>query len=312
MLDYTLLSVDELSRPLLERARDAQKTKTVQLTPIDAVGPGELRSRPFSDAATEISKEIYDAVENHPAYQVNAACLPSPKLRSKLREIVDGVIPCATLEAGGQNSWNPKRDVSYHGIQLVRITDTWTSQHSGTVWMDDKVVQVERSTELCGTQKHLPILAHAVAGDDVGISALKSVVCQCIAENMPIVVKPRHGANSAHVYIWPNPEEVGEEQILASVDVALNTFDKTWEKENWQLGQVPRGVLVQPMYSSMVPTENLSSCSGRALGIAGFHKALELSVHVIFGAVVGGALSSYPSISGLHEMVRFKFGTQRI
>eukprot|EP00747_Dinoflagellata_sp_TGD_P017049 gnl/TRDRNA2_/TRDRNA2_125556_c0_seq1.p1 gnl/TRDRNA2_/TRDRNA2_125556_c0~~gnl/TRDRNA2_/TRDRNA2_125556_c0_seq1.p1 ORF type:complete len:293 (-),score=36.68 gnl/TRDRNA2_/TRDRNA2_125556_c0_seq1:37-915(-) len=160
--------------------------------------------------------------------------------------------------------------------------------------MDDKFAQVSRSTEMCGEQRHMPILAHAELGDEGSIAALKSVVCQCVDDGKPIVVKPRHGANGAHVYLWPNPRDVDVSEVIASVDVALNTSDKTWGKECWQLGQVPRGVLVQPMYASMLPIENMSSGSGRALGIAAFHKPLELSVHVVLGVVIGAVLCGYP------------------
>merc|ERR1712070_562313 len=98
----------------------------------------------------------------------------------------------------------------------------------------DKVLAVERTTELLGECVHLPLLAHAVAGDAEGLEALQAIVRRCVHNDEPLVVKPRHGANSALVFAWPNPRKVGEAAIMESVDAALNVHDKSWDKLDWQ------------------------------------------------------------------------------
>ena len=85
----------------------------------------------------------------------------------------------------------------------------------------------------------------------------------------PVVVKPRHGslaapkrpfhvlpsnipgANSCFVFLWPSPQETDQEELLQSIDAATGE-DRSWERECWQLSQVPRGAVLQPMYSIAV------------------------------------------------------------
>ena len=64
-----------------------------------------------------------------------------------------------------------------------------------------------QSSEMLGQVVHLPLLGHAPLGDADALEALKDIVLQCVQDDRPIVVKPRHGANSALVFAWSNPRE---------------------------------------------------------------------------------------------------------
>lgn len=103
------------------------------------------------------------------------------------------------------------------------------------------------------------------------------------------MVKPRHGANSVGIHIWSDPAQSGE-AVLESVEAVRKTHDRTWDKECWQLSQVPRGVVVQPLYQRSMPVAGAVSNTSQHLDLL----PLELRVLVVFGVVVGASLTAYP------------------
>ncbi|CAK0805425.1 unnamed protein product, partial [Prorocentrum cordatum] len=114
------------------------------------------------------------------------------------------------------------------------IQHSWMVKDPDLVWLDDKHEQVGRAAALLGGREvHMPTLAHAAAGDEAALAALKAAVRERRARNEPIVVKPRHGSNSKHVSLWPAPLDAGEAEVLASADSAMESWDDSWDRESW-------------------------------------------------------------------------------
>lgn len=167
-----------------------------------------------------------------------------------------------------------------------RIGQSWKTRRAELIWLDDKVAQVHRTAELLDCEPlHLPLLAHAAADDPVGLEKMKQTLLECARENQPIVIKPRHGANSCFIFLWSSPEETKEEELFQSIEAALVGEDRSWEKECWQLSQVPRGAVLQPMYSIAVD---------RQTGPRSRAAPMELKVQVLFGRLVGATLNTHP------------------
>lgn len=182
---------------------------------------------------------------------------------------------CAKVLRDGTSTWQETMN--------ARIGRTWRDRRPETVWLDDKVAQIRTTTEFCGKQFHLPLYAHAVAGDVESEAALKLAVLERVASGESFVVKPRHGANSRFVFLWPAPHE-NPAAVIASVDEVLTGTDKSWQRECWQLSQVPKGAILQPLYSMAVAGEGPKSRPA----------PLELKVQVLFGETVGATLNTHP------------------
>eukprot|EP00435_Cladocopium_sp_Y103_P001040 s2477_g1.t1 len=100
----------------------------------------------------------------------------------------------------------------------------------------------------------------------------------------PQVLEDR-GANSCFIFLWPSPEETNQEELFQSIEAALVGEDRSWEKECWQLSQVPRGAVLQPLYTIAVD---------RQTGPRSRAAPMELKVQVLFGRVVGATLNTHP------------------
>ena len=74
--------------------------------------------------------------------------------------------------------------------------------------------------------------------------------------------------------------------MFESIDLALNSSDPSWKRESWNQNAVPRGALLQPLYTVMA--DYVACATGKLL------KPLELKVQVLFGVVVGACLNSHP------------------
>ena len=77
------------------------------------------------------------------------------------------------------------------------------------------------------------------------------------------------------------------------------------ERTSWQISQVPRGVLLQPLYRSSVSPVLLTEQEAAAIDTSvlkpagvesgvGRHAPLELKPHILFGVVLGGTLHTHP------------------
>eukprot|EP00927_Polykrikos_kofoidii_P068386 TRINITY_DN63765_c0_g1_i1.p1 TRINITY_DN63765_c0_g1~~TRINITY_DN63765_c0_g1_i1.p1 ORF type:complete len:396 (+),score=64.99 TRINITY_DN63765_c0_g1_i1:54-1241(+) len=245
--------------------------------------PGVLLDLPFREATLLIVEELRGAASEAADYTLQAACVATPELLARYEAIIDGTCP--------------QKDTTWKGVSCMRISETWKSRREEIVWLDDKFAQVHTVRDILNEQVHLPLLAYADDGDAEGLAALRCAVQRFVAENEPITIKPRHGANSKLVFLWPNPREAGEAAVLASVNAALESHDPSWTKENWQLGRVPRGVVVQPLYMTDSPLATNSCFAGGLLenhhGLL-LARPLELSVLVVFGVVVASVLNMHP------------------
>eukprot|EP00928_Gymnodinium_smaydae_P045482 TRINITY_DN30314_c0_g1_i1.p1 TRINITY_DN30314_c0_g1~~TRINITY_DN30314_c0_g1_i1.p1 ORF type:complete len:513 (-),score=92.31 TRINITY_DN30314_c0_g1_i1:67-1515(-) len=231
---------------------------------------GDLLNVDFESGIAVVEHDLLIGIRAAASKELITACEPTEKLLDAFRQV---------LTTGSGDTWAE--------IMHKRIGETWRTRNPLTVWLDDKVAQVERTAELCGEQLHLPIFAHALAGNADEERALCDAALRCRRQSEAIVVKPRHGANSRHISLWPQPADVPEEEILAGVRVALAGHDLSWEKECWQLSQVPKGALLQPLYEVAVPSRE---------GPRSAAAPLELKVQVLFGEVVGGTLNTHPQV----------------
>eukprot|EP00928_Gymnodinium_smaydae_P080526 TRINITY_DN64203_c0_g1_i1.p1 TRINITY_DN64203_c0_g1~~TRINITY_DN64203_c0_g1_i1.p1 ORF type:complete len:398 (+),score=97.32 TRINITY_DN64203_c0_g1_i1:31-1224(+) len=226
----------------------------------------------FSSEMARLCTDVAALIEASPPYALQDACRPSERLRAQLRAVADGTAP--------------RRDSDWHGVASLRIGDSWRSREAALIWLDDKVAQVEMTRELCGEQLHLPLLAHARAGDAVALESAVAAARTEVRAGRPLAVKPRHGANAASVFLWTEPlPGDAEDAVAASVEVAARAEHHSWAKENWQLSQVPRGVVVQPLYR---PSVRAHRCENLEL------RPLELRVLVPFGVVIGATLTAFP------------------
>mmetsp|Transcript_21515 Transcript_21515/g.54204 ORF Transcript_21515/g.54204 Transcript_21515/m.54204 type:complete len:471 (-) Transcript_21515:100-1512(-) len=114
-----------------------------------------------------------------------------------------------------------------------------------------------------------------------------------------VVVKPRNGHDGLGVtkVLLEEEGEQGqsEDQRISQIDRIYTALHKaffvkrehgeqSWlQRENWQLSQVPDGVVLQPLYSTSVIENYCSRTKG----------PLELKVHVIHGVVACATLKQY-------------------
>ncbi|CAJ1421448.1 unnamed protein product [Effrenium voratum] len=238
-------------------------------TPIVSGAPGSLVQLPYEEAVAHIEQDLLAALRcaDSGSYPLLGACEPG-ELLGFYQEVVQ--------RGSTRDTWD--------AVMYQRISNSYAARRPELIWLDDKVAQVQRVSELldCGVL-HLPLLAHAAAENGESVEKMQKTLLE-VAMNEPVVVKPRHGANSCFVSLWPHPGEIGEQQLLRSIEVAMEGEDHSWEKECWQLSQVPRGAIVQPMYAIAVSGHGPRSRSA----------PMELKVQVFFGRVVGATLNTHP------------------
>eukprot|EP00929_Paragymnodinium_shiwhaense_P118311 TRINITY_DN9024_c0_g1_i3.p1 TRINITY_DN9024_c0_g1~~TRINITY_DN9024_c0_g1_i3.p1 ORF type:complete len:424 (-),score=102.23 TRINITY_DN9024_c0_g1_i3:168-1439(-) len=251
-----------------------RKVEDVDAAAPPSSSPGELLELPFAEALMRIEDDLLKSVCAAGSYPLLAACEARPAILEHFVQVANGIT----------DAWDE--------IMCRRIGDSWRSRYPETIWLDDKVEQVARASTLCGKVDalHLPIYAHAAAGDAADAQrALAEAAAACVARGEKFVIKPRHGANSCCVFMCEEPEEATAEAIAEGVRMALRGTDPSWQKECWQLSQVPKGALVQPMYAIAVPRRADGGPKSRSA-------PLELKVQVLFGKVVGGTLNTHPQV----------------
>ena len=241
--------------------------------PYASLAPGSVVHSPYAEAIQQIEHDLLRAIDAAAGYTLLAACeLPA--------DLID---LCLEVSQPGC------RDDTWDAVMYKRISSSWRHRRPELIWLDDKLEQVGRVAELLGgSAVHLPVLAHALTGQREQEDALRQVLLECAESGEAFVVKPRHGANSCFVSLWPKPQETDHAQILQSLEEALHAEDRSWEKECWQLSQVPRGAILQPLYSILVPKKTDAGPRGR-------DAPMELKVQVLFGNVVGATLNTHPA-----------------
>lgn len=241
---------------------------------------GCLLTLGFDEALAAFEADLLPAIQAAMGYPLATACLPSEALLTALWGAV------RSLGAG-----DPRDGDTWDALMNKRIQETWRSRDPGTIWLDDKVAQVGQAARLCQCSGentlHLPFHSQALSADDGAEQQLLDAIEECASRREPIVLKPRHGANSRHVFLWPAPHEVDEATRRECVGLALHGRDESWDRECWQLSQVPRGALIQPMYNIAVPLRPDGGPKMRAA-------PLELKVQVLFGRVAGATLNTHP------------------
>jgi hypothetical protein len=162
------------------------------------------------------------------------------------------------------------------------------------VWVWDKVAQTAEAARLLeraqgGRFTHMPVLASLAraALEPESVSSETAAVLHGIVEaNEPVVIKPRHGANSHAIALFTSPSDAGAEQLLAACRAAA-AVDSARLGEPFQLTRVPPGAIIVPMYAGAPGQE---AGNGRWAGAA----PLELKVQTLFGVVVGATLHTHP------------------
>mmetsp|Transcript_27708 Transcript_27708/g.50853 ORF Transcript_27708/g.50853 Transcript_27708/m.50853 type:complete len:489 (-) Transcript_27708:74-1540(-) len=249
----------------------------------DSSVAGSLAGCSFQEALHRIELDLLAAVQSASAHPFCEACEPSSNLLANYHEVV-----CDVCTKGCRMPKGMQKDC-WEQIMCWRIAHSWRTRDPRLIWLDDKVEQVCLTASLLkGRELHLPLYAHALAGDAVAEDALRAAALDRVQQREPVVIKPRHGANSRHVFLWSDPATVTEEEVSASVQAALTGTDASWERECWQLSQVPKGAVLQPMYAMAVP----KGPSPKRGAIA----PIELKVQVLFSKVVGATLNTHPQL----------------
>lgn len=234
-----------------------------------------------------IESDMLLGVRAAQGYRINPACEPSPAMIEYFHAVL----------SGGSTGKSVK---DWRCVMNKRIGISYKERRTALVWLDDKLEQVSITASFFnGRELHLPIYAHAAKGDVGAVDDLCDVVRKRAATGEPLVVKPRHGSNSKHVFLWARPQEVGEDVIVDSVGLALNSYDKSWDKESWNQNAVPKGAVLQPLYA---PLSDFMDGEGPVADPTAFSRGvcpkylrpLELKVQVLFGEVVGGQLNTHP------------------
>ena len=234
--------------------------------------PGSILHLPYHEAVQHIEHDLLRACTAAEGYDLTEACeLPA--------ELVDLCLQVSQPDC---------RDDTWDAVMYKRISSSWRHRRSELIWLDDKLEQVSRVAELLGSPLHLPVLAHAAAGNAEQEKAMQMAVMERADKGEAMVLKPRHGANSCFVSLWPQPQNMERFQLLQSLAEALHAEDRSWKKECWQLSQVPHGAILQPMYSILVPKMEDAGPRGR-------DAPMELKVQVLFGCVVGATLNTHPA-----------------
>eukprot|EP00929_Paragymnodinium_shiwhaense_P112384 TRINITY_DN80640_c0_g1_i1.p1 TRINITY_DN80640_c0_g1~~TRINITY_DN80640_c0_g1_i1.p1 ORF type:complete len:379 (+),score=51.68 TRINITY_DN80640_c0_g1_i1:254-1390(+) len=250
---------------------------------------GKVLRVSFDDTMREIEADFMCGVAAAARYSLHASCTQDNEMLTYLQTVLQG-------SSGG------KRGKDWRSVMQKRITQSWKQRDETLAWLDDKVVQVAKVAEIVGDVSHLPIYAHAAAGDDAAEQALRNEVVKRAAAGEALVVKPRHGANSCHVALWPAPREETQEALLASVQNALTAWDKSWgpaklppaggvpkgTTENFALNVVPKGALLQPLYAALADV-----APAEWQDTAKLKRPLELKVLTLFGEVAGGCLNTH-------------------
>eukprot|EP00439_Symbiodinium_sp_Y106_P075353 s236_g14.t3 len=232
---------------------------------------GKLLQLVYADLLLSMEQDFSRAARAAVHMELHVACEPVPDLVDYLHEV---------LEPGRGKNFK-----DWRCIMNKRIGLSYKAKNQGLVWLDDKVLQVAMTSDVLGDERHLPILSHGEQTRE-GRQVLHEAAMREVELNTPLVIKPRHGSNSKFVSMFPSPMEDGLEAVLESVDLALDGDDPSWKKESWNQNAVPRGALLQPLYTLMADF---------APGVRKkLMKPLELKVQVLFGVVVGGCLNSHP------------------
>ena len=250
----------------------------------------------LSDAAalSLVQSQLAAAVAAAPAFSLSPACELPP--RSDLRRAAmadsgpDSVWPDGSR--GGkacQDGWE------WDWITRSRIRMSYATSSSDRsqelVWVWDKVAQTAEAARLLeraqgGRFTHMPVLASLAraALEPESVSSETAAVLHGIVEaNEPVVIKPRHGANSHAIALFTSPSDAGAEQLLAACRAAA-AVDSARLGEPFQLTRVPPGAIIVPMYAGAPGQE---AGNGRWAGAA----PLELKVQTLFGVVVGATIA---------------------
>ena len=242
-------------------------------SPFASLPPGSVLHLSYGEAIQQIEFDFLQAIEAARGYELLAACeLPA--------ELVDLCLEVSQPDC---------RDDTWDAVMYKRISSSWRHRQPELIWLDDKVAQVSKVAELLKSEPlHLPVLAEAVTGNAEQEEALRQALMDHAERGEAVVVKPRHGANSCFVALWPKPQEAERAKLLESLEEALHAEDRSWEKECWQLSQVTRGAILQPLYCILVPKKADAGPRGR-------DAPMELKVQVLFGCVVGATLNTHPA-----------------
>ena len=252
---------------------------------IPTESPGALCDRSLQELVGLIESDVSCGVRAACSFPLCAACEPEGELLHYLEKV---------LSSRKLQDWKC--------LMQVRIGISYKVQCPDLIWLDDKVRQVDLTAAHVGRQLHMPIYAHAAADDTASQEALRAEIRRRVHEDLPIVVKPRHGSNSKHVHIWPRPKVVGEAVALEAAEAALTAWHFSWKKESWNQNAVPKGALVQPMYAPILALidahAQLEGNENRRTGddeevIPRLLQPLELKTQVLFGEVVGAFLNTY-------------------
>eukprot|EP00439_Symbiodinium_sp_Y106_P049772 s1248_g6.t1 len=159
-----------------------------------------------------------------------------------------------------------------------------------SAWSPEPLLSLSLYALLKG-ERHLPLRGYALKGDVAGLEKLSKMLAK---SSEPMVVKPRHGSNSKHVFLWPRPQEVDASSLEDSVLKASESHDKSWDKA--------RSVVLQPLYAPLLDfldgkrsDETPTDHSAFERGVCPkFMRPLELKIQVLFGEVVGAQLNTHP------------------
>ena len=187
-----------------------------------------------------------------------------------------------------------------------RVGQSYRRKRADLVWLYDKAEQAARVSRLAGRMLHLPTLgseasAADLAGGGPGSSTaraaaaagpgLEEAATRVVASKQRCCIKTLNGSGGQNVLVCAAfagagaAAEAAAARALVRRARALALADPD-RSEPWQMQQVPRGVLLQPVYSSGVAVTE-SSVPGRLA-------PLELKVHVMFGTVLGATLHTHP------------------
>ena len=176
--------------------------------------PGSILHLPYDEAVQQIEHDLLRACTAAEGYELIEACeLPA--------DLVDVCIQVSQPDC---------RDDTWDAVMYKRISSSWRYRRSELIWLDDKLEQVSRVAELLGSPLHLPVLAYAAAGNAEQEKALQMAVIERADKGEAIVLKPRHGANSCFVSLWPQPQNVDHSQLLQSLAEALYAEDRSLEE----------------------------------------------------------------------------------
>lgn len=237
----------------------------------------------FDRTLAQLETDLSNGIAAARGYRLHAGCEPCNELLDYLQVV---------LRSDAQDV-SGKAAKDWRTVMKKRIKISHKSKIHEPLWLDDKLEQVKEVAALFdGQELHLPILASATAGEASAKSSLTRTALEKSISREPIVIKPRHGSNSKHVFMWPKPDEVDESEIIFAVDATLNAWDKSWKEESYNLQAVPKGSILLPLYSPM--SAHLDQLEEGQVDRKRLSRPLELKVQVLFGQVIGACLNSHP------------------